>query len=79
MTAPEERAESLEQALARLDGIAERLETGEIELAEALALYEEGVRLVRIADGVLSAAEDRIHQLRPDGAGFRVEPMEESE
>lgn len=64
---------TLEVALERLDEITQRLEGGELELAEALSLYEEGVRLIRVADGVLGAAEERIVRLRPDGAGARLE------
>ena len=58
----------LEEALARLDEINARLEDGDLELAEALALYEEGVRLVRAADELLGTVEARIEQLRPDAA-----------
>lgn len=71
--------ESLEQALDRLDEIADRLESGDLGLAEALALYEEGVRLLRVADGVLGSAEERIHQLRPQGVGHRIDPLDEAE
>lgn len=68
---------TLEQALDRLDEIAVRLEGGDLELADALALYEEGVRLLRVADTALGAVEERIQQLTPDGAGGRVEPLPE--
>jgi exodeoxyribonuclease VII small subunit len=64
---------SLERALERLEEITALLDAGEIELSEALALYEEGVRLIRVADAVLGSAEERIQRLRPDGAGFRLE------
>lgn len=67
---------SLERALGRLDEIADRLEAGDLELNEALGLYEEGVRLLRVADGALGAAEARIQRLRPDGDGFRLDPHE---
>ena len=63
---------SLEGALERLEEITADLEGGELELAEALALYEEGVRLIRVADAVLGAAEERIVRLRADGAGARL-------
>lgn len=67
---------TLEQALERLEEIAIRLESAEIELADALALYEEGVRLLRLADSALGAAEEQIQQLRPDGDGHRLEPFQ---
>lgn len=68
---------SLEQALERLEEISRRLETEELELAEALALYEEGVQLVRRADEVLGAAAQRVQRLRADGDGLRLDPLEE--
>lgn len=66
---------TLEQALERLEEIAMRLESDDLELAEALGLYEEGVRLLRLADTALGAAEERMLQLRPDGDGHRLEPL----
>lgn len=68
---------TLEQAMARLDQIAGRLESGELELAESLALYEEGIRLLRVCDGLLNAAETQVEQLRADGEGIRLERFTE--
>lgn len=67
---------TLERALERLDEIAIRLESGDLELDDALALYEEGVRLLRLADAALGAAEQRIQQITPDGEGHRLQPLE---
>lgn len=67
----------LERALDRLEEIAGLLDDGELELAESLALFEEGVRLLRAADEVLGAAEQRVQRLRADGSGFRLEPHSE--
>ncbi|HET7322410.1 MAG TPA: exodeoxyribonuclease VII small subunit [Longimicrobiaceae bacterium] len=67
----------LEQSLARLDEIARALEGGELELAESLALYEEGVRLLRGCETILSQADTRIEQLRASGDGFHLDPMQE--
>lgn len=66
----------LEQVLQRLDEIASELDRGELELDRALELYEEGVRLLRVADAALGAAQERMQRLRPDGEGHRLEPME---
>jgi exodeoxyribonuclease VII small subunit len=67
---------TLERALERLDEIAIRLESGDLELDDALALYEEGIRLLRLADAALGAAEQRIQQITPDGEGYRLQPLE---
>jgi exodeoxyribonuclease VII small subunit len=54
---------SFEEALERLEEIVRLLEGGEIGLNEALARYEEGVKLLRQAFGLLEHAERRIELL----------------
>jgi exodeoxyribonuclease VII small subunit len=78
-TAAEPHAGStFEAALDRLNEIVERIEGDSLELDEALALFEEGVRLLRYADTVLESADTRILQLLEDaGGGVRLEPMPE--
>lgn len=60
---------SFEAALDRLGEIVRRMEDGSPELDESLALFEEGVRLLRFAEEVLESADERIRQLVDDGAG----------
>ena len=75
----EPRAEpewTFEAALARLNEIAEALEGDGMELDESLALFEEGVRLLRFAETVLSGADGRVRQLLEEhGGGFRFSDM----
>jgi exodeoxyribonuclease VII small subunit len=59
---------SLEEALDRLEQITRSLEGGEIELEESLSLYEEGIRLIRLAEETIRAAELRIERLNSDGS-----------
>jgi exodeoxyribonuclease VII small subunit len=54
---------TFEQALARLDQIVAQLEDGRVDLAESLARYEEGVRLLRQCHSLLERAERRIEVL----------------
>jgi len=54
---------SFEESLAKLEGIVHTLEEGEIGLNEALAQYEQGVRLMRQAYDLLERAERRIELL----------------
>lgn len=65
-----------EAAMERLEEIVERMEGDVLELDEALALYEEGVRLLRATQGVLDRSEARIHELLADGDGFRLDPWD---
>jgi exodeoxyribonuclease VII small subunit len=59
--------QSLEEALDRLEEITRSLEAGDIELDRSLDLYEEGVRLVRLAEEAIRDAEMRIERINTDG------------
>lgn len=65
--------------MARLTAIVEQLESGDLELEESLARFEEGVRLARSSQARLDAAEQRVDELlRLDANGEPVtEPLEE--
>jgi exodeoxyribonuclease VII small subunit len=69
---------AIEQRLARLEQIVEELESEPLELAAALALFEEGVACLREAAGTLSEAEARVQKLTElaDGA-FDVQPLDD--
>ncbi len=54
---------SFEEALAQLEGIVRHLEEGELGLDEALARYEDGVKLLRRCQQLLEQAERRIELL----------------
>lgn len=73
MTPAKANAElTFEQALARLDEIVATLERGDPSLEEALALFEEGIKLKEHCTRLLERAADRIRVLteglddRPD-------------
>lgn len=68
---PVER-ESFEEALDRLEQITRALEGGDIELDQSLALYEEGIRLLRLAEDVIRDAEMRIERLHDDGSTSKI-------
>ena len=71
---------SYEEVRARLEEIVGVLEQGNKPLEENLELYEEGVRLLKTAHGILSAAEKRLEVLKghPDGT-FSLERLPEGE
>jgi exodeoxyribonuclease VII small subunit len=54
---------SYEKAYAELQEIVAKLESGEIPLEEALALYERGQALAKTCAGLLDKAELRIREL----------------
>lgn len=66
-----------EAALARLEEIVAKLESGEMGLDESLALFEEGVRLSRTCQGKLADVERKVELVlrEPDGT-IRTAPLD---
>lgn len=64
------KKESFEQHLERLEEIAATLDRADIPLDQALALFEEGIKRLRVASETLEGAEGRLHELveRADGS-----------
>jgi exodeoxyribonuclease VII small subunit len=71
---------SIERKLERLEAIVAQLEGEPLELAAALALFEEGVACLRDAAGTLSEAETRVQKLTElaDGA-LGVEALDDDD
>ena len=70
---------SFEAALDRLEAIVGRLEEGDLALEDALAGFEEGVRLSRRLADRLADAERRIERLTREGGGLVVRPFDEED
>lgn len=68
---------SFEAALAKLETIVDSMESGEVPLAELLAKYEEGTKLLKVCESRLKDAELKIEKLKKakDGAAA-FEPFE---
>lgn len=58
---------SFEDALAKLEAIVESMESGEVPLAELLAKFEEGNKLLKVCETRLKDAEMKIEQLKKQG------------
>ena len=72
--------QGLETRLTRLESIVERLERDELELQEALELFEEGIGHVRAAHEVLEESRLRVEKLVVEVNGaVRVEPDPDDE
>ncbi len=63
---------SFENALTKLETIVESMESGEVPLAELLAKFEEGNKLLKHCEARLKEAELKIEQLKKerDGVAF---------
>ena len=68
-----ENKQNFEKSMLRLEEIVKSLENGSADLDSALALYEEGVNLVRTCGGMLDEAEKKIKILQKDESGELVE------
>lgn len=55
--------QTFEQAMEKLEGIVERIESGQTGLAESITEYEQGVKLIRQCRTILDAAEKKIQLL----------------
>lgn len=54
---------SFKQAMTRLEEIVMKLEKNEIELEDAIQLFEEGLQLVNNCDSQLKGFEEKVNQL----------------
>jgi len=68
-----------EEALKKLEKIVNKLEEGELPIEESLKLFEEGVKLSRIANNVLEGAEKKIEMLVKGENGAKIEPFDTEE
>lgn len=70
---------SFETALTKLEAIVESMESAEVPLADLLAKYEEGTKLLKACESRLKEAELKIEKLKKakDG-GAAFEPFESS-
>ncbi len=64
-----------EQALAELESLVERLESGDLPLDEALQTFERGVVLTRQCQGALKAAQQKVEILLKRSGDAGVEPF----
>ncbi len=70
--------QTFEENLARLEKIISQLEEGDVPLADSLALFEEGVQLVRRCSQQLEGAEARIAILtsKEKEGEMQIDPFE---
>ena len=54
---------SFEEAMSRLEGEVKRLESGSMSLDESISAFEEAVKLVKICNEKLEAAEQKVRLL----------------
>jgi len=67
---------TFEAALTRLESIVESMESGQVPLAELLAKFEEGSKLLKVCEARLKDAEMKIEQLKKQKDGVAFEPFD---
>jgi exodeoxyribonuclease VII small subunit len=66
-----------EEALKKLEGVVEAMESDDLPLEILLSKYEEGAKLVKICQEKLAEAELKIQQLEKTAAGeMKLKPFE---
>ena len=60
---------SFEDALTKLETIVESMESGEVPLADLLARFEQGTKLLKVCEARLKEAELKIEQLKKQKDG----------
>ena len=60
---------SFEEALAKLESIVESMESGDVPLADLIARFEQGTKLLQVCETRLKEAELRIEQLKKSKDG----------
>jgi exodeoxyribonuclease VII small subunit len=73
---------TFEQSLAQLEALVTQLESGDLPLDQALASFEQGVRLTRDCQAALSAAQHKVQLLLQRGDSMVLEdfaPLAEAE
>ncbi len=70
------KAPPFEEALKKLEGIVEAMESDDLPLETLLAKYEEGSKLVKVCQEKLADAELKIQQLEKNAAGeMKLKPI----
>ena len=74
-----EKNPSLEESLAELESLVERLESGDLTLEEALKEFERGVKLTRECQAALKDAEQKVEILLKKTEAAEPVPFEPQE
>ena len=58
-----QQAQDFEASLEKLEALVEQMESGELGLEESLKAFEQGVKLTRLCQETLNAAQQKVQQL----------------
>ena len=69
------KAGSFEENLIEIDGIIEKLESGELTLDESIKEYETAMKLLKKSSDLLNRAEGKVLKVEEKAAGVEVEEV----
>lgn len=74
------KKQTFEEQITRLEAIVFQLEKGDAQLADSLALFEEGTKLISSCSKMLDEAEQKVVKLMKGADGAPVEqPFEDAD
>lgn len=65
-----------ESALTALQKLVETIEKGDLSLEDSLAAFEQGIKLTRECQTMLSKAEQKVQLLISKNSGIEAQPLE---
>lgn len=63
---PEQKSQTFEEAMEKLEILVERLEEGDVPLEEAISIYKEGMELSKFCHDKLKLVEEQLTQVLTD-------------
>ncbi len=70
------QAYDFESALTALQKLVETMEKGDLSLEDSLAAFEQGIKLTRECQTMLSKAEQKVQLLISKNSGIETQPLE---
>ena len=67
---------NFEESLMELEGIVEKLESGQLSLDESLLLFDRGIKLVKECDTMLKNTRLKVEKLIEENSELKSEPFE---
>jgi exodeoxyribonuclease VII small subunit len=64
-----------EQSLAELEGLVERMESGEMTLEDSLKAFEQGIKYTRDCQNALAKAEQKVQLLLQKNGQMEAQPF----
>ncbi len=76
MKESQEKAESFEKSISKLETLVKNLESGQLSLEDAMSAFQDGVALVKTCQGQLANAEQKVDLLvKASADGVTTKPF----